>query len=104
MIPAWHARAKCHGDWYFVDRIEDLAPRKRREAARAACAGCPVIRACAAEAIDTKAKQVVRAGIWVRANDRNITLTPDRVALEAVADRPDPAPTQPAPRALVAQA
>lgn len=87
MPPAWHDRAQCAGDDEFIDRIEALSPKRRRAAARAACAGCPVVRECATEALDTRALAVPRAGVWIRSNDRGAVRTADRAELAALGGR-----------------
>ncbi|MFL0579167.1 WhiB family transcriptional regulator [Dietzia sp. 179-F 9C3 NHS] len=96
MIPSWHERAKCAGDLAFIERVEAVADNKRRAAARAACAGCPVLTECAVEGLETSAYAVVRAGVWLRANGQR-TRTADRHELVAIVasararavDRPD---------------
>lgn len=66
-IPTWHADAKCA----YAQRPQnwDLPLSNRLSRAESLvhcatlCAGCPVIRECAQEALDVNDRALVRAGV-----------------------------------------
>lgn len=81
---AWLDRAICNGRnprLYETDgyRNSRVLKSERAERARNLCAGCPVIRECAAEAIEPIAVATIRAGVWIDA----IVLGRDRRAVKA---------------------
>lgn len=86
---AWTSRAKCVDMPPHLFDAETLAyvyhPADRPAAARALCAGCPVIRECAADSIDPLAVGVVRAGLLLGPNHTGAPGRETRAALTAIA-------------------
>lgn len=81
---AWLDKAMCYGRnprLYETDgyRNSRVLKSDRAERARNLCAGCPVIRECAAEAIEPIAVATIRAGVWIDAT----VLGRDRKAVKA---------------------
>lgn len=78
----WRARAKCVGtdpELYVLDSGSGFVPpsgthRDRR--ARELCAGCPVVRACAYDALLQGATGVVRGGVWLGVPARSVARYP----------------------------
>lgn len=83
LIPEWHKNAKCAGLVGIYDRPDRMKNKQERlefnERAKRLCAGCPVIRECAQDALDhpAHASGVIRAGVCYSDN------TPDRKAAKA---------------------
>lgn len=92
----WHTRAACLGmptadwdPWYPPSDIYDPPG-----AARRICAGCPVRRLCAQEALDTREKFGVRAGVWLGRTKESLALA--RAQLRRIAAGAPP-PSAPGP-------
>ena len=86
---AWTAHAKCVDMPPHLFDAEALAyahyPDDRAAAAIALCAGCPVIRECAADAMDPLAVGVVRAGLLLGPNHTGAPGRETRARLAAIA-------------------
>lgn len=84
----WHYRGKCADpaldpkDWDLQRRAKDWQTLVR---AAKACIGCPVIRECAIEAVETKSIGTIRAGLPCPENHWKSTGTVRQEALELVA-------------------
>lgn len=84
---SWRDRAACAGRTKPADDLPGLSVRQRREVARWYCLECPVVRECAADALDRGDIGVIRGGLWLSpASSRQSKMT--RRALAAVAEGP----------------
>lgn len=67
----WQAHAKCVGtdpELYVLDSGRGFVPpsgTRRDRRARELCTGCPVVRACAYDALLQGDTGVVRGGVWL---------------------------------------
>ena len=59
----WRSEAKCYGEHEKYDL--DNKKLNKEATARELCAGCPVKRECAADALQREAWGTVRAGVWL---------------------------------------
>jgi hypothetical protein len=67
---SWKERALCYGSstpesWYTenLPRSTPQAPLRRESAAKQLCVGCPVMRQCAAYALENQVTGIVYAGV-----------------------------------------
>lgn len=60
----WTRRALCVGRDPGMYELEEFRG-DREQYARGACAGCVVVKECAADALDPLAVGTVRGGVWV---------------------------------------
>lgn len=70
---AWLDRALCNSrnpQLYETDGIRNnrVSQADRVARARDLCAGCQVVRECAADALEPLAVATIRAGVWIDAN------------------------------------
>ncbi len=84
---SWRDRADCLGrEWPPYD-LPAMSVAERRKVARWYCLECPVVRECAADALDRGDIGVIRGGLWLsKASTGQSKMT--RRALEAVAEGP----------------
>ena len=63
---SWYNNAKCRGDdLNNYDLQRQPAVKDKQAQARTLCAGCPVKRQCAIDAMEHDAWGTVRAGMWL---------------------------------------
>lgn len=80
MTDAWYAKAKCKGwplDLFTLEHLDH--PRYHSRAARnhiaaCLCDGCPVMQACAADAVYHRDCGIIRAGTWLQPHPTAETL------------------------------
>lgn len=84
----WRLEALCRTrdpedyDLTFTKKLDD--GESRQERAHKLCEGCPVMVACAAEALYPLAIGTVRAGVWIPAGGRDTGRTEARQQLRQV--------------------
>lgn len=84
---AWHVDAQCRGDspdLYDVDRLPN-GDDTRAAVARVLCDGCPVLRKCAADALDPLAVGTLRAGVHLPSTPSRAGRRKIRARLAAIA-------------------
>lgn len=84
---AWHVDAQCRSDspdLYDVDRLPN-GDETRAAVARVLCDGCPVLRQCAADALDPLAVGTLRAGVHLPATPSQAGRRKIRHRLAAIA-------------------
>lgn len=83
----WRADAQCLGRDPREYELEggEYTGTDRQTIARERCDGCPVMRECAAEALEPLARGTVRAGVWIPATMPRGTIARVREALTEIA-------------------
>lgn len=93
----WRAKAKCAGqsiDEFDPDKMPSgrYAHQTRAVLAQARCSGCPVKKQCAADAIDSGDRGLVRAGVVIPTQSGNEAFRSANRALHRIAEREMPGP------------
>ena len=81
-FPAWMDDALCATRGPYLYELEPFTG-DRDGLARGLCVGCPVVRPCAADALEPLAVGTVRGGVWV--SDKSTSRARVRRRLAAVA-------------------